>query len=110
MTGEDWTNYITVPAPRTLLCQFRRKDRYFNHVGFAKDFLPEFNVAGLEWKLTGIAKEQLDRMPEEVRRQVMSEVNGWANSLIAQSGQGLSSQIGSGWPGRIFDGLLGKQW
>lgn len=73
MTGEDWTNYATTPAPRTLLCQFRRKDRYFNHVGFAKDFLPEFNVAGLEWRLTGIAKEQLDRMPEEVRTRIF----GW---------------------------------
>ena len=71
MNGLDWTDYMFQPAPRSLLCQFRRKEWAEIHVGYAKDFRPEFNVAGLEWKLTGIAREQLDQMPATVRTQVM---------------------------------------
>ncbi len=83
MNGEDWTSYEFQPAPRTLLCQFRRKDG-FAYTGYAEDFYPEFNVAGLEWKLTGIAKEQLDRMPPEVRAQVLPQggFGAWAAMLI----------------------------
>ncbi len=74
MPGEDWTSYELHSAPRGLLCQFRRQDG-FAFTGYAKDFFPEFNVAGLEWKLTGIAKEQLERMPEAVLRQMMPQEN-----------------------------------
>lgn len=95
MTGEDWTDYTTIPAPKTLLCQFRRKDRFLNHVGFAKDFLPEFNVVGLEWKLTGIAREQLDRMPEEVKQRMMPEnYGGWVvMGMLAAIVQGSCAQM-----------------
>lgn len=81
MNGEDWTEYTFQPAPRTLLCQFRREGQPV-YVGYAKDFPPEFNVAGLEWKLTGIAREQLDRMPEEVGRQVMPEASWLTTSFV----------------------------
>lgn len=73
MNGDDWTDYTWQPAPQFLLCQFRRKDG-FAHTGYAKDFCPEFNVAGLEWKLTGIAREQLDQMSPEARAQMMPQV------------------------------------
>jgi hypothetical protein len=67
MTGLNWTNYATHSAPSSLLCQFRRQDGAYSwqFIGYARDFLPEFNVAGLEWMLTGIAREELDRMPED---------------------------------------------
>jgi hypothetical protein len=77
MNGEDWTDYVFQSAPRTLLCQFRRKEWSKVHVGYAKDFPPESNIAGLEWKLTGIAREQLDHMPPEVKRQMMPEYSTW---------------------------------
>jgi hypothetical protein len=75
MLGEDWTSYELQPAPRDLLCQFRwnRSGEAAIEVAYAKDFPPEVCTTHLEWKLTGIAREQLDRMPEEVRRQVMPE-------------------------------------
>lgn len=103
MNGETWTNYIMQPAPRTLLCQFRREDG-FTHVGYAKDFLPEFNISGLEWKLTGIAREELDRMPLEVRRRAMplSASCGWAQGLSANSGLFTIGAMDGGWPGQIF--------
>lgn len=83
MPGEDWASYELQPAPRDLLCQFRRQDG-FAFTGYAKDFFPEFNVAGLEWKLTGIAKEQLERMPPEVRVQVTPQggPGTWAAMLM----------------------------
>jgi hypothetical protein len=74
--GLDWTDYFLAPAPPSLLCQFRRRRANSieqEGVRYAQDFPSEFNCAGLEWKLTGIAREELDRMPEEVRRQVMPE-------------------------------------
>jgi hypothetical protein len=48
MIGLDWTNYAYHPAPRSLLCQFRRQDGDYlwQFVGYAKDFLSVFNVAG----------------------------------------------------------------
>ena len=73
MHGEDWTDYYFQPPPPTLLCQFRRIDERgcLQFVGFSKDMVPEFKSVGLQWKLTGIAREQLDRMPYEVQMQVM---------------------------------------
>src|ERR1700731_377956 len=106
MTGDDWTDYSTQPAPRTLLCQFRRGDKFFNYVAYAKDFDPAFNIAGLEWKLTGIAREQLDWMSEAMRRQVMCENYGPAARLLAQS----TMSVQGIWPGEVFDGLLMKRW
>ena len=84
MNGETWTSYEFQRAPTDFLCQFRREDG-FTHIGYAKDFLPEFNISGLEWKLTGIAREQLDGMPEEFKRQVMPPAGlGWfANILLS---------------------------
>jgi hypothetical protein len=71
MYGEDWTPSEIQPAPKELLCQFRRRDG-FSHTGYARDFMPEFNVAGLEWKLTGIGREELDRMPDKVKFQLFA--------------------------------------
>ena len=95
MNGEDWTSYEFQPAPSMLLCQFRRRDGLFqfSHTGFAKDFLPEFNVAGLEWNLTGIAREQLERMSPEARAQVMSQTGmySWLAKMTMQAAAGQAS-------------------
>ena len=92
MNGETWTSYELQSAPRNLLCQFRRKDNEhitWQFVGYAKDLHPEFDISGLEWQLTGIAREALDRMPEAVRQQVMMAAPSWWN-MMAQSSAGLS--------------------
>ena len=115
MNGEDWTNHAAYPAPPSLLCQFRYSsvgNAYVEHVwvAYAKDFGPTLNIANLEWRLTGIAREQLDRMPPEVRAQVLPQaVWGLGSGLMAQSEAALSGQqyglMGSfsgsmfGWPG-----------
>jgi hypothetical protein len=89
MNGEDWTDYNFQPAPSNLLCQFQRIDERgcLRFVGFAKDMLPEFNIARLQWKLTGIAREQLDRMPPEVRAQVMpqSDFSSFIGQMMMQA-------------------------
>jgi hypothetical protein len=81
MNGINWTSYEFQRAPRTLLCQFRRKDG-FAHTGYAKDFQPEFNIAGLEWRLTGIARTELEGMPEETRQQVMPQNIAWSSLML----------------------------
>jgi hypothetical protein len=89
MTGLDWTSYEAQPAPRDLLCQFRRQDGKYlwEFVGYAKDFLPEFDIAGLKWRLTGIAREELDGMTPEEREKALSRhpvmVGGFWNELSA---------------------------
>ena len=84
MNGLDWTSYAFQLPPPTLLCQFRREGQgqagWF--VGYAKDFSPEFNVANLEWRLTGIARVQLDQMPPEIRAQVMALTPPWMNRMM----------------------------
>jgi hypothetical protein len=122
MNGEDWTSYEFQLAPRNLLCLFRRTAEAYNkaiesphfslanwrketpRVAYARDFPPEFNISGLEWKLTGIAREELDRMPLEVRRQVMplSASCGWAQGLSANSGLFAIGAMDGVWPGQIF--------
>ena len=109
MNGDDWTCYEFQPAPRDLLCQFRRKDTQYvtwQFVGFARDFLPEFNVYGLEWKLTGIAREQLDQMPAAVRAQVMPPTAIPWSSLMCASKP--SDFVCCHWPGTLLSQLFGE--
>jgi hypothetical protein len=80
----DWINHALHPAPRTLLCQFRRPQWNRPVVCYITDFLPDRNVTDLEWRLTGIAREQLDWMPEEVREQVMGSPLGWLTAMMNQ--------------------------
>ena len=54
----DWHDYIYSSPPRDVLCKFSR-DTGSTWMGYARDFHPEFNVAGLCWRLTGIGKHQL---------------------------------------------------
>jgi hypothetical protein len=83
MIGEDWTSYQLYPAPGELLCQFRREvPHHAEFVGYPRDFPALSNIANLEWKLTGIAKELLDRMPEQVRQQVLPQ--SWLQGLGLQ--------------------------
>jgi hypothetical protein len=85
MIGETWTSYKLQPAPPSLLCQFRInfqaycaavansrfclrrwRDEGPPRIGYVKDFSGQFDTDDLEWKLTGIAKEQA--MQEEDSR------------------------------------------
>jgi hypothetical protein len=56
---EGWCRYVpgSLP-PEKALCLFKRGDDGEPWVGYA-GFYPEFNIAYLKWKLTGIAKESL---------------------------------------------------
>jgi hypothetical protein len=65
-----WTDYLFKRAPSGILCQFARVETSDNGgymtkpwVGVQDDFRPEYNVAGLYWRLTGIGREQLERCP-----------------------------------------------
>lgn len=78
LTADDFaifTDYLTYPAPPSLLCVFWRIDWEETGekpwVGYARDFSPMMNVAGLRWKLTGIAREELARMSEAMRLQLL---------------------------------------
>lgn len=58
---EGWYDYCTCPAPPNALCQFKQdmeelRDKVW--VGYSRDFRPEFNVANLKWRYTGIAREE----------------------------------------------------
>lgn len=105
VNGEDWTSYEFQPAPPTLLCLFRRNEDSIRQLqrigqlrevnlrvwtGYAQDFSPEFNAANLEWKLTGIAREELDAMVPEFRAQVVPSA-GWASMLNRLLGKGQAS-------------------
>jgi hypothetical protein len=60
---EGWMWYLsdTLPGPRKdLVLQFENSDGRF--IAQAKDFDPCFNVGGLRWRLTGIAKHQLGQL------------------------------------------------
>lgn len=54
---DGWFNYIGCRCPRLSLCQFKQHKDGIPWVGYAYEFRPEFNVAYLKWRLTGIAKE-----------------------------------------------------
>jgi hypothetical protein len=84
MIGIDWTNYVYRPAPRSLLCVFRHPAWDRTVVCYARNFFPDCNVVGLEWKLTGIARMELDQMPEEAQAQVMALVPG--SCMLVNSG------------------------
>ena len=62
--ADGWYTYINDPAPPHALCQFKHDMAGIDSpwVGYSvelwKDFYPEFNVAYLKWKWTGIAKEE----------------------------------------------------
>ena len=53
-----WRNYDgNSYAIRDVLCIFKDK-MGVEWVGYSRDFHPEFNIADLKWKYTGVAKEQ----------------------------------------------------
>jgi hypothetical protein len=53
----DWHDYVYFSPPRNVLCQFWNSSRKWT--GYGRDFAPEFNIANLQWRLTGIGKHQL---------------------------------------------------
>jgi hypothetical protein len=74
MHGIEWTSYEYQPAPTGLLCRFRRKNpEYAMFVGYARDFPSLPSIVGLEWQLTGIAREQLENMSDAAGQQLMPQ-------------------------------------
>ena len=60
---DGWYAYIYGAPPKDALCQFKQDvEGYIGGpwVGYSSDFSPEFNVAYLKWRLTGIARMQLE--------------------------------------------------
>jgi len=84
MIGKDWTSCDRHSAPPQLLCMFRRAEWRQPGIGYACEFSPEFNVAGLEWKLTGIAKEALAGMSPEAQARALVRV-GSGNSALGSA-------------------------
>lgn len=59
--SEGWYDYCGCPAPPNALCQFKQgweEDEGDPWIGYSRNFAPEFNVAYLKWRYTGIAKEE----------------------------------------------------
>jgi hypothetical protein len=56
---DGWHDYVGHPPPAGALCQFKRDD-VKSWVDHNDDYSPFMNVAGLKWKLTGIARVQLE--------------------------------------------------
>jgi hypothetical protein len=58
--ADGWYEYIGNAPTKEALCQFKQgheENEGEPWVGYA-DFHPEFNVAYLKWRYTGISKEQ----------------------------------------------------
>lgn len=66
MDAEGWTDYFLCRPPR-VLCLFSREGHTETFVALPSEFRPEFNVAGLRWKLTGVGKVALERIPVRAR-------------------------------------------
>jgi len=102
MNGIEWTDYILQPAPQNLLCLFRRPAWGNNILAYARDFHPECNAVDLQWMLTGIAREQLERMSPECRLQVMPELgvfSQWAWALTDRYSRTAAQVLWSGMRG-----------
>lgn len=74
----DWSSYMSCQAPRDLLCVFRQGEAGQPWVGYARDFSPSMYVAELQWKLTGIAREELAGMglAEQMQRLPVTQFAG----------------------------------
>jgi hypothetical protein len=77
--SDGWTNYAYQRPPRGILCVFERRQRTEQSPEYPQvtqrfvdvdDFDPQFNIAYLHWKMTGIGREQWDAMPGQVRAQI----------------------------------------
>lgn len=59
--SDGWYDYCGCPAPPDALCQFkqgREENEGEPWIGCGRDFHPEFNVAYLKWRYTGIARQE----------------------------------------------------
>lgn len=59
---DGWSDYIFSPPP-AVLCQFRRESTGETFLANPLEFSRIFNVAGLQWRLTGIGKQQIEADP-----------------------------------------------
>jgi len=60
---EGWANYVLVRPRQDLVLQFMRKNSSLTtrFVAMPREFPGEVNPAGLYWRLTGIAKMQIEQ-------------------------------------------------
>ena len=84
----EWHYCENRSAPENLLCEFwrpavkGREERRW--IGYAREFSSEFNIANLRWRLTGIAKEELAKMNEQQRTEVLGLMSGaWQTPWMA---------------------------
>ena len=67
----DWISWTNCPPPNVLI--LIRGERYTNNSGecwhetlYPSELPPEFNIASVQWKLTGIGREQLQLKPVQL--------------------------------------------
>lgn len=93
MSGEQWNSYEFIRPPE-VLCQFMNQ-RGEIFVAKPSNLHPEFNVAGLKWRLTGIARTYLDSLAPEVRAQIESTSTAlYGNILGGAIFQGIGANLG----------------
>jgi hypothetical protein len=61
---EGWYEYIAKPAPKGILLQFEVRRMHQSPIiwiGYANDLSPQFNIANLYWRYTGIGRHQKEK-------------------------------------------------
>ena len=83
--SEGWIPY-ELQSPPPVLCQFKRTNGAIFLVN-PTSFDPAFNVAGLRWELTGIGREELERIgAEDSRTRWMGEYVDMAREALREAG------------------------
>ena len=80
----EWRNYESIRPAQDLPILLNRAEGVF----YAKDLDPAMNVAGLQWKPTGIYRTEMDEVLPEVRAQREIHVG-----IFAQLGMSLEKEI-----------------
>lgn len=81
--------------PPPVLIEIAREEWDRTYVIYARNIDPMCNTVGLYWRLTGIGKEQLDRMPQHSFPQ-MNQMEDTGSMRFAHSLFGLSGLLGPG--------------
>jgi hypothetical protein len=56
-----------LPAPHGILCEFMRETWDKSLICKSSELPPEMNINGLYWRLTGIGRQELERMNPKQR-------------------------------------------
>lgn len=60
-----WRSYELYVPQSDILTEFHREGDCESWIGYAADFVKDFNIANLRWRYTGIGREQLGWPTEE---------------------------------------------